>query len=208
MIKFIKTKSKNKQQVFLSCLLFIIVFLFNYQTISYASAYTATIPGTTSSTTEETKNSPVTEKNLLPADENASVTTTQSSTIPAYFPTKAVEKKRTLGLADFLNSFLFLLAIVALIMMLAWVFKRTGLTPGLGNQVIKVVSAIPIGQKEKIALIEVGNQQLLIGVTPGNIQKLLILDTPIKVDDKNNNSSNSLFSAQLFKYLNKNKNAK
>jgi flagellar biosynthetic protein FliO len=202
MIKFIN--SKNKQQLFLTGLLFLLIFLFDVQTIAYAKVDANSYV----STTEKIQNNAVIEKGPIPVDNiNTVVKATQSSTIPSYFPNNPVESKRTLGAVDFLNSLLFLLAIIALIMMLAWIFKRTGLTPGLGNQVIKVVSAVPIGQKEKIALIEVGNQQLLIGVTPGNIQKLLILETPIKVEDKKNINLNIPFSNQLFNYLNKNKNA-
>lgn len=133
----------------------------------------------------------------------------KNSNIPSYFPTttQTTPIKRNIGMRDFLSSFLFLALIVMLIFLLAWLFKRSGLSPTSGNQIIKIVSAIPLGQKEKIALIEVGNQQVLVGISPGNIQKLLILDSPVKVDEKALKTSSVPFSTQLFNSLNKEKNA-
>jgi flagellar protein FliO/FliZ len=143
----------------------------------------------------------------LTSEKTASNVNNKSS-IPAYFPTttKSASTQRNIGIADFLSSFLFLAAIILLIFFLAWVFKRSGLSPGAGNQIIKIISTIPIGQKEKLAVIEVGNQQLLIAVSPGNIQKLLVLDSPVKVDEKSNKQNSMPFAAQFFNSLNKDKN--
>jgi len=152
-------------------------------------------------TSQQTNDKAVVEKTTTSASNEVS--------IPSYFPTKAktVSPQRNIGITDFLTSFLFLAIIVILIFLMAWLFKRSGLSPGAGNQVIKIVSAVHLGQKEKIALIEVGNQQLLIGISPGNIQKLMILDNPVKVDEKSTKINTIPFSTQLFNSLKKEKNA-
>jgi len=141
--------------------------------------------------------------------EQPDTTVSNKSKLPGYFPTtsKNIAPQRNIGISDFLISFLFLAIIVMLIIFMAWIFKRSGLSPGSGNQIIKIISAIHLGQKEKIALIEVGNQQLLIGISPGNIQKLLTLDNPVKVDKKSARTDSIPFSVQLFNSLKKEKNA-
>ncbi len=44
---------------------------------------------------------------------------------------------------------------------------------------LKIVTALPIGQRERLLVIQVADQQLLIGATAETITKLHVLDTPI-----------------------------
>ncbi len=65
------------------------------------------------------------------------------------------------------------LAIVtAAIFALAWVVKRLGNTHLLQQRNLKVLSTMPLGTREKVILIEVENQKILLGVTPSNISSL------------------------------------
>ncbi|MFL0799195.1 MAG: flagellar biosynthetic protein FliO [Agarilytica sp.] len=65
------------------------------------------------------------------------------------------------------------LAIVtASIFALAWVAKRLGNTHLLHNQKMKLISTMALGTKEKMVLVEVEGQKLLLGVTPNNIASL------------------------------------
>lgn len=63
-----------------------------------------------------------------------------------------------------------LLAVLALLMLCAWVVRRGGLTGQSG--VIKVVAQTAVGTRERVVLVQVGEQQLLIGVTPQQISLL------------------------------------
>lgn len=66
-----------------------------------------------------------------------------------------------------------LLFVLALLMALAWVLKRSGLTASArGNTFYKILAVNAIGPKEKIALLEVGDTWLLVGMTPGSINTL------------------------------------
>jgi flagellar protein FliO/FliZ len=38
-----------------------------------------------------------------------------------------------------------------------------------------------VGQRERVVLIQVGSQQLLLGVAPGRVQTLHVLEEPISV---------------------------
>jgi len=56
--------------------------------------------------------------------------------------------------------------------------KMNGVSVGHKSP-IKVLGASRVGTREKILLVEAGDQQLLIGVTTGSIRTLHVFDTPI-----------------------------
>lgn len=45
----------------------------------------------------------------------------------------------------------------------------------------KILSAISMGPRERIVLLQIGETQLLVGVVPGRIQTLHVLERPIDV---------------------------
>ena len=62
---------------------------------------------------------------------------------------------------------------------LAAVLKRVnGLQRSLPGA-IRVVSVTSVGARERLMLVEVGGQQLLVGAAPGRIQTLLVLDEKV-----------------------------
>ncbi|MBF0264281.1 MAG: flagellar biosynthetic protein FliO [Gammaproteobacteria bacterium] len=92
---------------------------------------------------------------------------------------------KPIGFSDFFSAFIALIVVVMLIFFLAWLGKRSGFVTSSGRQIIKIVDSTSIGYKEKIALIEVGDEQVLIGITPSRIDKLMVLQHPVKLDEKN-----------------------
>gem|GEM_PF-6481189 len=74
-----------------------------------------------------------------------------------------------------------LLGMVACILLIAFIVKRfTGLT-GMGSNDLKVVSAMAIGTRERVAVLDVRGEQFLIGVTSQQISLLHHFDeAPIK----------------------------
>ena len=72
-----------------------------------------------------------------------------------------------------------LLAVLALIFGCAWIVRRMGGMTGGTTRAIKVVSVMPMGTRERIALIEVGGAQILVGVTPSTIRTLHVFDEPV-----------------------------
>lgn len=72
-----------------------------------------------------------------------------------------------------------LLLMIVVIFALAAVLKRvSGLQRNLPGA-IRVVSVTSVGARERLMLVEVGGQQLLVGAAPGRIQTLLVLDEPV-----------------------------
>lgn len=78
--------------------------------------------------------------------------------------------------ANLLNMFMGLAIVVALILGLAWVLKKYGRLPANNLVNMKVIGGLSLGTREKALLIEVENTRLLVGVTPGHIQTLYVLD--------------------------------
>lgn len=72
-----------------------------------------------------------------------------------------------------------LLAVIAIIYGCAWIIRRMNGMTGMNNSAIRVVSVMALGARERIALIEVGGQQILLGITPTAIRTLHIFEEPV-----------------------------
>jgi len=86
------------------------------------------------------------------------------------------------GLADFFQVFMGLAIVVIAIIAMAWVIKRTGYVNTRANGQLKVIGGLTLTQRERLLLIQVGNKQLLIGVSPGRISTLHELEENIDVN--------------------------
>lgn len=87
-----------------------------------------------------------------------------------------------------------LLAVIAIIYGCAWIIRRMNGMTGMNNQAIKVVSVMALGARERIALIEVGGQQILVGITPSTIRTLKVFEEPVVTADQ---ASSSEFARRL-----------
>lgn len=92
--------------------------------------------------------------------------------------------------------------VVGLIYGVAWLVKRNkSLAPSAGIP-MRTLSVLPMGIKEKIILVEVGGKQLLLGMTPHQINTLATFDEPI-IDPTLSNEKP--FSTRLKEMLNQGK---
>ena len=80
------------------------------------------------------------------------------------------------SLMSVLNMVMGLVVVIALILGLAWVLKKYGRLPSNNLVDMKILGGLSLGTREKAILIEVDNTRLLVGVTPGHIQTLHVLD--------------------------------
>jgi len=94
-----------------------------------------------------------------------------------------------------------LMLVVVLILFLAWLVKRMKL-PGLqgGDASLKILRQLPLGQKERIVLLQVGEEQMLIGVTQQNISLLSKLEQPLSTNEVQGGGE---FASHLSKLLKK-----
>jgi len=84
--------------------------------------------------------------------------------------------KQTIFSEHLLNWSLSLIIVLGLFFLALWLMKKTGVLATPDKQVIKVVGGLSLGVREKLVLVQVGDKQLLLGVTPGRINNLLVLD--------------------------------
>ena len=72
-----------------------------------------------------------------------------------------------------------LLAIVGLILAIGWVLKRFKLSVPRASGDMAVIDEVSVGPRERVALIRVGDTQVLIGIGAAGIVALTPLTTPI-----------------------------
>lgn len=80
-----------------------------------------------------------------------------------------------LGAGNLLQVLLGLGAVLALLLGGAFVMRRLGRIPGLSNQAIKTIAAASVGTRERVVLLEVSGQWVLVGVAPGQVRALATL---------------------------------
>ncbi|WP_350238945.1 flagellar biosynthetic protein FliO [Pectobacterium colocasium] len=66
-----------------------------------------------------------------------------------------------------------LAGILLFILLIAWLVRKLGFAPqAKQNKLLKVVSSCPVGQRERVVIVEVDNTWLVLGVTPQQITPL------------------------------------
>ncbi|WP_119395000.1 flagellar biosynthetic protein FliO [Salinibius halmophilus] len=106
--------------------------------------------------------------------------------------TQANEAMNTIVPTSELASVFFsLLLIIGLIFALAWLVRRFGGATGASSSSsMKVIASLSLGAKEKLLVVQVGDEQFLLGVTPQSINKIdkvnlaITPNAPINFADK------------------------
>jgi len=99
-----------------------------------------------------------------------------------------------------------LIVVIAAILVLAFVMRRVGgIQSRLGSE-FRVLGGISVGSRERMLLVQVGERQLLVGVAPGRVQTLHVLEEPIRVEGSGRDggsASDSPFARRLRAVLNR-----
>lgn len=113
-------------------------------------------------------------------------------------------KQPVVGSESVMNVVLSLVLVVAAIFLLAWMMRRLGGATLKSNAFLKVLGSVSMGARERVVLVQIGEQQLVLGVAPGRVQTLHVPDKPIVAVDTEVTVSGS-FSERLKSILNKEK---
>ena len=84
-----------------------------------------------------------------------------------------------------------LAAVLMLIFAVAWLLRRVQYGSGSNKQHLRVISVLPMSGNERVVLIEVGGEQLLMGVSAAGIQHLHTLENPVEADIRDMNSASA-----------------
>ncbi|WP_296217208.1 flagellar biosynthetic protein FliO [Pseudomonas sp. UBA2684] len=97
---------------------------------------------------------------------------------------RAVTPMASSGIAGQLGQLLLgLLLVIGLIFLLAWLMRRVQQITPRGGQVIKVLSSQALGPRDRLVLVQVGGEQILLGLTPGRITPLHVMAEPVHLPD-------------------------
>jgi flagellar protein FliO/FliZ len=75
-----------------------------------------------------------------------------------------------------------LVLVLAAVFAAAWLVRRLKTFGKFGSGPIEIIADVSVGTKERAVLVQVGGKQLLLGVAPGRVTTLYVLDEPIAAD--------------------------
>ena len=76
-----------------------------------------------------------------------------------------------------------LTGVLLLIFAAAWLLRRLQQGQGGGRGHLRIVSVLPLSAKERVVLVQAGEEQVLMGVSGAGIQHLHTLTTPVELND-------------------------
>ncbi|MES2017400.1 MAG: flagellar biosynthetic protein FliO [Pseudomonadota bacterium] len=68
--------------------------------------------------------------------------------------------------------------VLGLLIAMAWLMKRFGPRGGPNAGVLRIVGALNLGGRERVMVLEVGDQWIVVGASPGRINALATLPKP------------------------------
>ncbi len=98
-----------------------------------------------------------------------------AAALPAMPPGAPMTMAPSSSAGSLLQTIFALVFVLALLIGLAWVMKRYGPKAMGGNSKMRVVSSLNLGGRERIVLIEVADQWIVVGASPGRVNALATL---------------------------------
>ncbi len=95
------------------------------------------------------------------------------------------------GAGSFVQVTIALAIVLAAVFAAAWLMQRLRNFNGGGSGTIKVITSVALGAKERAILVQLGNQQLLLGVAPGRVSTLHVLSEPLQGQGSANTTNSS-----------------
>jgi flagellar biosynthetic protein FliO len=89
-----------------------------------------------------------------------------------------------------LKTIAMLFIVLGVLVLVLYIMKKfmSPLKKGKGELIVKVVSSLHLSQKERIEVIEISGERIVVGITPGNINFLTKLN---RYKDGNGNIDNA-----------------
>lgn len=127
------------------------------------------------------------------------------STVMAGYAEDAGSSKQTAGIVSYADVLQWLLALLIVLVLFGgfiWLLRKSGSLSFAGKSQMSIISGLSVGVREKLVLVKVGEKQLLLGVTPGRIDKLLELEGDARLfQNQENPEVGGLFAQKLQQVL-------
>jgi flagellar protein FliO/FliZ len=107
------------------------------------------------------------------------VASTLAATVAFANPAESVAPRLVespLSASNLINTAVGLVVVLAVMLGLAWFMRRFVQMPAGTRGQIQVLGGVSLGAREKAVLINVEGRRLLLGVAPGRVQTLMVLD--------------------------------
>ncbi|WP_066919467.1 flagellar biosynthetic protein FliO [Steroidobacter denitrificans] len=88
------------------------------------------------------------------------------------------------GAANLVQVTASLALVLAAVFAAAWLLRRLRGFGRPGAEAIEIVADAAVGTKERAVLVQVGKQQMLLGVAPGRVNLLHVLEEPVPIKPK------------------------
>ncbi len=95
---------------------------------------------------------------------------------------EVAERVATPGAGSLAQVTLSLVLVLAAVFAAAWLVRRLKTLGKFSSGPIEIIADVAVGAKERAVLVQVGGKQLLLGVAPGRVSTLHVLDEPIAAD--------------------------
>ncbi|MCP5093002.1 MAG: flagellar biosynthetic protein FliO [Gammaproteobacteria bacterium] len=107
-----------------------------------------------------------------------------SSTLAAVDTPPTLKPPPGVGGGDILGMGVSMFIVIAVIVVLGWLYSRSRFNGGGSSDVINVVATRALGPKERLLVVEVADQQLLVGMTASGVQTLHVFEKPVCIATK------------------------
>ncbi len=104
-----------------------------------------------------------------------------TSPVFAAIETESKKVATSVSYTHVLNWSIGLIFVLALFFACVWLMKKMGTLPGNTKENMRVIGGLSLGMREKLVLVQIGNKQMVLAVTPGRINKLLVLEGEDKI---------------------------
>ena len=98
--------------------------------------------------------------------------TPPAAPVPAPSPSTSAATAAVSSAGSLTQVALVLLLVIGLIAGAAWLLKRLGMARNPGGTTVRIISGVSLSNRERILVVEVADQWIVVGVAPGCINTL------------------------------------
>ncbi len=106
----------------------------------------------------------------------------------------ATEGAGQLPAANIVRIVLGTIVAVAVLLLTARLLPRLGGGHGVASDALRIVASLAVGQRERVIVVQVGDEQVMLGVAPGRVDMIHTLAEPLPARGANAVASRSLLA--------------
>ena len=112
---------------------------------------------------------------------------------------QSAQSSPPVGIPGVLGFGVSLILVIVAILVVGWLYAQMRGVRGASSNVINILASQSLGSKEKIVLVEVGDKQIVVGMTAAHLQTLHVFEEPVVSSAER--AGNSAFAERLLKTL-------